>query len=179
MSSNDTLVAVDDALARGRPDAADPELRELQEIALAVRADAPAPDAAFVSGLDERVARRFERPARRRRLVHARPLRAGVAGVVAVVAIIGAVSGALRGGGGSPSIEPVTRTAAPESKSGHGTLASKPAPDTLAFKADTAAATARRVERDAQLTLAAPAGKLADVANGIVQVTDRHRGGVR
>src|SRR5438067_3545251 len=115
MTSSDTLVAVDDALARGRPDAADPELGELQEIALALRADAPVPDAAFVSGLDARVTRRFERPARRRRLVHARPLLAGVAGVVAGVASIGAVSGALRGGGGSPSIEPGTRAAAPES----------------------------------------------------------------
>ena len=34
----------------------------------------------------------------------------------------------------------------------------------------------RRVERTAQLTLAAPADKLDDVANQVVQVTDRHRG---
>src|SRR5438067_577487 len=167
MSWNDTLVAVEDALARGRPDAADPELRELQEIALAVRADAPAPDAAFVSGLDERVARRFERPARRRRLPHRRAILVAAAGVVALVAVIGALAGALHGPGGKPSIEAVTKTAAPEPRPSHGFLA---------FKAGGAAATARRVERDAQLTLAAPAGKLDDVANGIVQVTDRHRG---
>src|SRR5256885_15712921 len=80
MTSSDTLVAVDDALARGRPDAADPELRELQEIGLALRADAPVPGAVFVSGLDERVARRFERPVRRRWLSHRRgglPVAAG------------------------------------------------------------------------------------------------------
>src|SRR5438105_765087 len=114
MSSNDTLVAVDDALARGRPDAANPELRELQEIALAVRADAPAPDAAFVSGLDERVARRFERPARRRRrFVPPRAILAVVAGVVALVAVIGAVSGALRDGGRTPPIQPVAKEPVP------------------------------------------------------------------
>src|SRR5438876_2849114 len=116
MTSSDTLVAVDDALARGRPDATDPELHELQEIALALRADTPVPDAAFVSGLDERVARRFERPARRRRLPHRRAILAAATGVVALVAVIGAVSGALRGGGGSPSIAPVDKTAAPRAK---------------------------------------------------------------
>jgi hypothetical protein len=39
-----------------------------------------------------------------------------------------------------------------------------------------AAAPHRRVERAAQLTLAAPVGKLDEVANQVVQVTDRHRG---
>src|SRR5919204_6993735 len=101
MTSNDTLVAVDDALARGRPDAADPELRELQEVALALHGDAPIPDAAFVSGLDERVARRFERPPRRGWRPR-RAILAAAAGVVALVAVIGAVAGALRGGGDSP-----------------------------------------------------------------------------
>src|SRR5436305_14051426 len=113
MTWDDTLVAVDDALARGRPDATDPGLRELQEIALAVSADAPVPDAAFVAGLDERVARRFERPARRRRLPQRRAILAAAAGVVALVAVIGAVSGALRGGGAHPSIQPVAKEPVP------------------------------------------------------------------
>src|SRR5438309_4647600 len=116
MTLSDTLVAVDDALARGRPDAADPELRELQEIGLALRADGPVPDAEFVSGLDERVARRFERPVRRRRLPNRRAILAVAAGVVALVAVIGAVSGALRSGGGNPSIAPVAKTAAPATR---------------------------------------------------------------
>src|SRR2546427_8275793 len=106
MTSSDTLVAVDDALARGRPDAADPELRELQEIGLALRADAPVPGAVFVSGLDERVARRFERPVRRRWLSHRR-------GVLAVAAGGGGLGGRHRagsrappGGGGEPPHPP-------------------------------------------------------------------------
>src|SRR2546421_9149427 len=95
MTSSDTLVAVDGALARGRPDAADPELHELQEIALALRADAPVPDAEFVSGLDERVARRFERPVRRRRLPNRRA-------ILAVAAGGGAPGGGIRGGARPP-----------------------------------------------------------------------------
>ena len=172
MTSSDTLVAVDDALARGRPDATDPELHELQEIALALRADAPVPDAAFVSGLDARVARRFERPARRRRLPHRRAILAVAAGIVALVAIGGAISG-LIGGSGRPSSTPdvITPAAKPVPRS------PAPAAETLSLAGKAAAVqTARRVERDAQLTLAAPADKLDDVANGIVQVTDRHRG---
>jgi hypothetical protein len=105
MRTSDVLIAVDDALRSGRPDAVDPTERELQEIALALRADAPEPDAGFARRLDKRVADRFaqERPARsllpRRRLVLA-----AASGLVAVVAIVGAVAG-LSGHG--------TRTAAP------------------------------------------------------------------
>src|SRR5438128_1480115 len=163
-------MAGDDALARGGPDATDPGLRALQEIALALRADTPVPDAAFVSGLDERVARRFERPARPRRLPHRRAILAAAAGVVALVAVIGAVSGALRSGGGNPSIQPVAKEPVPAAKPLAGPVPAVP------LRAMKAGSPARRVERDAQLTLAAPAGKLDDVANGIVQVTDRHRG---
>src|SRR2546421_11589315 len=106
MTSSDTLVAVDGALARGRPDAADPELHELQEIALALRADAPVPDAEFVSGLDERVARRFERPARRRRLPHRRAILAVAAGGGAPVGALRAGARAPPGRGGEPPHSP-------------------------------------------------------------------------
>src|SRR5881628_1632702 len=93
MKTTDALVAVDEALASGRPDAADPLERELQEIALAMRADSPEPDSAFARRLDERVAGRFAkgRPTRsllpRRRLVLA-----GAAGLLVAVAVAGAVA---------------------------------------------------------------------------------------
>src|SRR5436190_4064959 len=173
MTTSETLRAVDDALAGGGPDSADPDLRELQEIALVLQADAPAPDPAFVSGLDQRVARRFERPARPRRLPHRRAILAAAASVVALVAVIGALAGVLRSGG-TARTRPAAETTAPVAKPLPAPKRSVPA-GTIPLSADTAA-TARRVERDAQLTLAAPAGKLDDVANGIVQVTDRHRG---
>src|SRR2546423_12054606 len=115
MTTSETLRAVDDALAGGRADSADPDLRELQEIALLLQADAPAPDPAFVSGLDQRVARRFERPARSRRLPHRRAILAAAASVVALVAIVGALAGVLQSGGTAPT-RPAAETAAPMAK---------------------------------------------------------------
>ena len=53
------LAAVDDALASGRATHADPLARELQELALTLRADAPRPDPAFAEELRGRVDERF------------------------------------------------------------------------------------------------------------------------
>ena len=187
MTTPDALLAVDEALRSGRADAADPAERELQQIALAVRADAPEPDPEFERRLDERVSARFARERRpgtsRRRLPRRRLALTGGAAVLTIVAVGGAVAG-LSGGGGHPGTEARPTIQMPPE------LASKPAPAPLADQAAgegrtdsfsaagtaPAAPTARRVERDAQLTLAAPAGKLGDVADGIVKVTDRHRG---
>src|SRR4051794_29182562 len=110
MRTSEDLLAVDEALASGRPDAADPAARELQEIALALRADAPEPDPAFVRSLDERVARRFERPRRARSLLPSRRLAlAGSAALVTVIAAAGAVAG-LSGGDGQ-QFEPLRQVA--------------------------------------------------------------------
>ena len=51
----DQLVAIDDALETGAADHSDPLTRELQELALALRADAPEPDAEFRHELGRRV----------------------------------------------------------------------------------------------------------------------------
>jgi hypothetical protein len=48
------LAAIDDALAAGSARHDDPALRELQELALALQADVPEPDAAFAAELGER-----------------------------------------------------------------------------------------------------------------------------
>ena len=53
----DQLVAIDDALETGAADHSDPLTRELQELALALRADAPEPDAEFRHELGRRVER--------------------------------------------------------------------------------------------------------------------------
>ncbi|HKP90815.1 MAG TPA: hypothetical protein VJT75_12690, partial [Thermoleophilaceae bacterium] len=80
MKTPDDLNAVDEALATGRADAADPSARELQEIALTLRADAPEADPGFERRLGERVARRFARQtASRRFLPPRRILLAGAA----------------------------------------------------------------------------------------------------
>ncbi|HZE05304.1 MAG TPA: hypothetical protein VE127_08780, partial [Solirubrobacteraceae bacterium] len=55
-------LAVVDATLAGEP--VDPRHAELAELALILRDERPAVDAAFAAELDERVARRFARPAR-------------------------------------------------------------------------------------------------------------------
>jgi hypothetical protein len=192
MSTTDALLAVDEALASGRPDATDPLDRELQEIALALRADSPAPDPSFARELDERVERRFAKPRVARSLLPRRRLvLAGMASLLMVVAIGGAVAGL------SGRDEP---RALPTPSSATGSTGVAP-PESLVAPAPAGATAAdatkrmsqfstagglgerapvvpgpRRVERDARLTLAAPAGDLDHVADQVVDVTDRHRG---
>jgi hypothetical protein len=55
------LAAIDDALAAGSARHDDPALRELQELALALQADVPEPDAAFAAELGERARTGFPR----------------------------------------------------------------------------------------------------------------------
>jgi hypothetical protein len=186
MKTPDDLNAVDEALASGRADAPDPTARELQEIALTLRADAPEADPAFAARLDERVARRFARARQARRFLPSRRLAlAGAAGLVTVVAAAGAVAG-ISGGGGS---EPAPMLAKPVAGSGAGQeqVEEQAARDAsggtalfdgnVADEAKTRLATGgRRVEHTAQLKLAAPPDELDDVADRIVDVTDRHRG---
>jgi len=60
---SDQLVAIDDALDTGVADHHDPLTRELQELALALRADAPEADPDFERRLRGRVERGFQSPA--------------------------------------------------------------------------------------------------------------------
>lgn len=175
------LLAVDEALAGGRPDAADPAVRELQEIALALRADAPEPDPAFARGLDERVARRFERPRAARSLLPRRRLVLAGAASITVIAAVGAVAGL------SGSRDHAERAAPAKlpSELAHAEAAKPRQPATasddlekrpLRALSGAPAGSARRVEHIARLKLAAPSDRLDDVADRIVDVTDRHRG---
>src|SRR3989442_1733281 len=59
------LELIDAALSKGSPTASDPGERELQAIALAVRAEAPEPGPEFTAEMDTRLAERFERKRRR------------------------------------------------------------------------------------------------------------------
>src|SRR4051812_4900519 len=58
------LARIEAALSSGQATAPEPRERELQEIALLVRAESAAPDAAFVREMDRRVSRGFRRPSR-------------------------------------------------------------------------------------------------------------------
>src|SRR4051812_46345798 len=95
------LALIDAALASGRATAADPHERELEDLALAMRDDKPAPDPEFARELGRRVEEGFARPRRFRvpavRLPSPRlPLLAAVG--AALIAVVVAV-GVLRGGG--------------------------------------------------------------------------------
>src|SRR3954449_11587511 len=104
MSGPDTrrdvdLERIEAALAEGAATAADPRERELQELALALRADSPAPRPDFADDLGLRVAGGFGKPSRpsasRRFQRLWLPAFAAAAGLV-VVAVI--ALGALGGG---------------------------------------------------------------------------------
>jgi Domain of unknown function (DUF4349) len=103
------LRAVDAALAEGAADHDEPLVRELQELALALRADAPVADAEFAAELDERVRAGFppepgslrgRAAAARARLRHAlgpmppprRLVQAGAAVVTVVAAVVALAS---------------------------------------------------------------------------------------
>ena len=64
---SDQLAAIDDALETGTADHHDPLTRELQELALALRADAPEADPGFQRELRGRVESGFPKPASSRR----------------------------------------------------------------------------------------------------------------
>ncbi len=95
-----TLEAIDATLSG---EAVDPRHADVAELALLLADERPRPDAAFATGLDERVQRRFEAAprARRRRFswwVWAPSAAVAVSVVVAVVIVLG------QGGGGSGGV---------------------------------------------------------------------------
>lgn len=165
------LEAIDAALRAGATTTPDPGERELQELALALAAEAPEADPAFEARLRERVDQGF--PRKRRLSLPALPglrLRP-VIGVAASFLVAIAVSVPLILGGGA--LEQSTD----ESYEGGGTV-EQSRPGYESFSAPGGGDFApgrpdRRIERSAALTLAAPEGELDRVANEIVAVTDR------
>ena len=96
------LHAVDAALAGGAARHDDPVARELQELALALRADAPVPEPAFAQDLRERAEAGFPREQKKRRLPRLKlaPVAAVLAPSVLVVVLVFAAGGPSPGGGG-------------------------------------------------------------------------------
>ncbi len=94
---SDQLTAIDDALESGAADHDDPLTRELQELALALRADVAEPDDEFRHELGRRVRSGFPKPASLRRPLWRRALTPAFAtGLVALPIVLIAV---LAGGG--------------------------------------------------------------------------------
>ena len=149
----------------------------LDELAIALRAEAPRPDPAFERQLDARVEAGFPRK-RRFALPQLSPqLMGGVA--VALVALVVAVGLIGRGGGGATKSASSARLGvekspptADQAQASSGTAATAAAP----FAHAPEVAPRRHVERSASLTLAANRNRLETVANEVVAVVDQHRG---
>src|SRR5918999_5226748 len=74
------LGAIDEALSAGAAWHEDPEVRELQELGLALRSDAPDPDPAFEAELRGRMEAGFQaKPGSRRAWIHGRRAHVGAA----------------------------------------------------------------------------------------------------
>jgi uncharacterized protein DUF4349 len=191
MNEETSLILIDTALASGSASALDPEERRLQELVLAVRDDAPVPDAGFELRMNARVAAGFP-PRRPRGRIHAllttRPQMAALGAAASIlIALLVAVS--VLGGGGS-----TTRTSsAPSSTAAPATGAGSTAESAPATKAAPSAGVAvpspvppapggfvgggnRKVERSAALVLAPSKDKLNEVGDQVIAVTDRYRG---
>jgi hypothetical protein len=164
MTSPETLEleAVDAALA-GRYVA--PEHAELAELALLLRDDRPQPAPGWATRLDRRVEAGFPaRPKARRQWVwlrQAAPVMAIVAVIVPIVAIA-----ALNGGSGDDSQSNAGGS------SGASTAAEQAAPVTRDSRAPGALSVrSRKVERNVQMTLAAPRRQIDSVASQIGGIT--------
>ena len=185
-----TLAAIDEALEQGRVTLIDPDERELQELALALRAETPQPTAEFEERLERRLAAGFPRERRfalefpRARFVAMGTAAAALVAIVIAVLIGGGSTTITSNGGGSAATQAAPPSGVAESQTGTAGGAADRSAATAAPKsvAPLAAAPApsserpRRVERSASLRLGAPAGKLESVANDVIAVTDRHHG---
>jgi hypothetical protein len=188
---SDQLAAIDDALDTGAADHHDPLTRELQELALALRADAPEADPGFQRELRGRVESGFPKPASSRRPLWRRLTTPAVATglvVLPLVLIVVLAGGSGQsdqndGGGGGGA-------AAPALESPEGALADRPQAQRAADQAgDSASAVVlppdggfapgqrnRKIERSIGLELEMPVDQMARVAEQVTTVTNRHGG---
>lgn len=200
MNEETTTIVIDNALATGSVTALDPEERRLQELALALRADAPVADSDFELRMNARVAAGF--PQRKRlalpRFTLPRPRLTAIAAAASLlVALVVAVSLSGRGHGqqvaskssssgpaaASPAVASPVPAAAdrasryPAAEQSAGSVAASPAvvgplPPTDNF----VGGRNRKVQRSAALTLAAAENDLSKVGDQIIAVTDRYSG---
>ncbi len=197
------LLAVDATLA-GEP--ADPEYADLSELALILAADKPVPGEEFAAGLDERVARRFARPARPARS-RGRWTRgwwygsaAGLAGAIAAIVVVVVLAGH---GGGGPGVAATSSAAASSPRElsapapAHGGAAAAgsasvaPANRAATSAGSPAAASPngslslapapvpsgrRQIVQSAQLQLSTSPGRIDDVAQQVFNVVATQKG---
>jgi hypothetical protein len=200
MTQTDVLTAIDDALDTGVATDDDPLTRELQELALALRADAPEPTDAFRQRMDRRVERGFAklpgspRPLWRK-VLHPAPAIAVVVLLALPLALMWSPSapdqsddGGSGGGGmaaeidagGGDRAESGPREAAPALGSEAKLSRQSGAAPALALPpADRGFAPGRsnrKIERSIGLELETPVDEMPRVAEQVTTVTNRHGG---
>lgn len=155
---------------------------DLALIEAVLRDDAPLADPAFAERLDRRVAEGFTRERRFRLsfLPSRRLLALGTAAAALIVAVVVAI-GVVNGGGTNGDQATVSQAESAPAAPRHPALgvASGGGPvlqNDDAVRDFSAGGNVRRVERSAQMTIAAAARDLADVADRVGQVAAAHRG---
>jgi hypothetical protein len=164
------LAAVDAALEAGAATHEDAPARELQELALALRAEAPEPDPAFAARLGVRAQRGFPRePEAVRRARRSPRVRRGVLWSLGAGAVVVALIAIVVAGSGSPNTDPLS--------SSGGSGASAPAQESAGGGRGFAPGQLeRRIERSFSLELDVPLADMSRVADEVTAVTDRHGG---
>ena len=201
---SDQLAAIDDALDTGAADHHDPLTRELQELALALRADAPEADPGFQRELRGRVESGFPKTASSRPPLWRRIMTPAVATglvVLPLVLIVVLAGGSGQsdqddGGGGGGSVVAESGAgddagAAPGAlESPDRALADRPQGRRAADQAAGSASAVvlppdggfapgqrnRKIERSIGLELEMPVDQMARVAEQVTTVTNRHGG---
>jgi Domain of unknown function (DUF4349) len=194
------LAAIDGALASGAAADDDGRTRELQELALALRADSAAPDPVFAERLGARVEAGFPpKPGSPRAQAHAAgfslrqapgravPLVRRALPAIAVVGLIllpivlvvslagppggGGLDEDASGGGGASVEAPATRDGGGGSGVRPGQVVTPPRDGGFA-----PGQSLRRIERSISLDLEVPTEEMARVADDVTAVTNRHGG---
>src|SRR5439155_22874697 len=206
MNEETTFILIDTALASGSASALDPEERKLQELVLAMRDDAPAPDPDFALRMNARVAAGFppSRAGLRARLFTMRPPMLALGAVATLLIALAVMLAVTRDSGNSGRVAniPAATDAAGGSTASGSTGSSESAPSVQSAPAQKAPAQPaaspgsvagvaplppqpgggfvgggnRKVERSAALVLAAPKDKISEVGDQVIAVTDRYRG---
>ncbi len=200
----DVLTAIDDALETGLAAHHDPELREVQELGLLLRADAPEPAAEYCEWLDERVENGFAKPKKPRPLQSRWSRLAGPALVslillpLVLVAVLaggsgtssddgggsggGSVASSGGGGGGAGETavpEPVDPSVGAKVGSGADRALARSSPGVALPPSGRGFAPGRsdrKIERTIALELEMPVDEMARVAEQVTTVTNRHGG---
>ena len=181
------LRAVDAALSGTGASHPDSAARELQELALTLRADSPVPGPSFTRELGARVEAGFPRKRGSRRWrarfprVNLLPVAGAVASLLVVVVIVFVAGGPPQGGGdddagaGGGGVAESAR--APEGGAGDSgggaERALTPPPDQPGFAPRQRQ---RRIERSIAMTLTAPDDDIPELAEGVSRVAARYGG---